>query len=94
MSYVKMITFLSGSVLFGGLVGACSDIADDMSKQACEKKADLILLDWVLPSLTGLEICQNLRRKGIGAAPRPKERYCSRKLSESRTSRRLSCSAH
>jgi DNA-binding response OmpR family regulator len=34
-------------------------------KKACGKGADLILLDWVLPSMTGLEICQNLRRKGI-----------------------------
>ncbi len=34
-------------------------------EKACEKGADLILLDWVLPSMTGLEICQNLRRKGI-----------------------------
>lgn len=33
--------------------------------KACEKKADLILLDWVLPSMTGLEICQNLRQKDI-----------------------------
>lgn len=32
---------------------------------ACEEKADLILLDWVLPSMNGLEVCQNLRSKDI-----------------------------
>jgi len=34
-------------------------------ERACEKKADLILLDWVLPSMNGLEVCQNLRSKDI-----------------------------
>lgn len=34
-------------------------------ERACEKKTDLILLDWVLPSMNGLEVCQNLRKKDI-----------------------------
>lgn len=32
---------------------------------ACQEKIDLILLDFTLPSLTGLEICKRLRTKGI-----------------------------
>ena len=32
---------------------------------ASEAKADLLVLDWVLPSLSGLEICQRLRAKSI-----------------------------
>lgn len=32
---------------------------------ACQEKIDLIITDFVLPSLTGLEICRQLRAKGI-----------------------------
>ncbi|NIO48884.1 MAG: protein kinase [Candidatus Aminicenantes bacterium] len=32
---------------------------------ACQEKVDLILLDFTLPSLSGLEICKKLREKGI-----------------------------
>lgn len=32
---------------------------------ACEEKSDLMVIDWVLPSLSGLEICQRLRTKAI-----------------------------
>jgi DNA-binding response OmpR family regulator len=32
---------------------------------ACQEKIDLILLDFTLPSLSGLEICKKLRTKGI-----------------------------
>ena len=30
---------------------------------ACEERVDLIVIDWVLPSLSGLEICKRLREK-------------------------------
>ncbi len=32
---------------------------------ACQEKIDLIILDIVLPSLSGTEICRNLRTKGV-----------------------------
>jgi len=32
---------------------------------SCQEKVDLIILDLVLPSLSGMEICQKLREKGI-----------------------------
>ena len=32
---------------------------------ACREKVDLIILDVVLPSLNGMEICRNLRTKGV-----------------------------
>ena len=32
---------------------------------ACQEKLDLIILDLVLPSLSGIEICQKVREKGI-----------------------------
>lgn len=32
---------------------------------ACKEKIDLIVLDVVLPSLNGMEICRNLRTKGV-----------------------------
>lgn len=32
---------------------------------ACAENIDLIVLDWVLPSLSGLEICKRLREKGM-----------------------------
>jgi len=32
---------------------------------ACQEKIDLILLDFTLPSLSGLEICKRIRAKGI-----------------------------
>lgn len=32
---------------------------------ADKEKQDLLVLDWVLPSLSGLEICQQLRARGI-----------------------------
>ena len=31
---------------------------------ACQGGYDLLILDWMLPQLSGLEICQQLRRKG------------------------------
>ncbi len=31
---------------------------------ACEEKADLIILDMVLPSLNGIEVCRRLRERG------------------------------
>ena len=34
-------------------------------KLACQEKVDLILLDFILPSLNGLEICRRLRAKGV-----------------------------
>jgi DNA-binding response OmpR family regulator len=34
-------------------------------RMADEGKQDLLVLDWVLPSLSGLEICQQLRARGI-----------------------------
>jgi len=34
---------------------------------ACEERVDLIVIDWVLPSLSGLEICKKLREKGVMA---------------------------
>ena len=33
-------------------------------KMATEEKVDLIVLDWVLPSLSGIDICKTLRSKG------------------------------
>ncbi len=30
---------------------------------ACEERVDLMVIDWVLPSLSGLEICRRLREK-------------------------------
>ena len=32
---------------------------------ACQENVDLIILDLVLPSLSGMEICQKLRAKGV-----------------------------
>ncbi len=32
---------------------------------ACQENVDLIILDLVLPSLSGIEICQKLRAKGV-----------------------------
>ncbi len=32
---------------------------------ACQENVDLIILDLVLPSLSGMEICQKLRTKGV-----------------------------
>ncbi|MBW4476800.1 MAG: response regulator transcription factor [Tolypothrix brevis GSE-NOS-MK-07-07A] len=34
------------------------------SQLACEGNYDLLILDWMLPGKTGLEICQQLRRTG------------------------------
>jgi DNA-binding response OmpR family regulator len=34
-------------------------------RMADKEKQDLLVLDWVLPSLSGLEICQQLRARGI-----------------------------
>lgn len=34
---------------------------------ACEERVDLMVIDWVLPSLNGLEICKKLREKGVMA---------------------------
>jgi len=31
--------------------------------KACEEQPDVILLDWMLPNISGLEICRQLRRK-------------------------------
>lgn len=38
---------------------------EDGLRLACQEKADLIVIDWVLPSLSGLEICKRLRDKGM-----------------------------
>ena len=34
-------------------------------RKADKEKQDLLVVDWVLPSLSGLEICQQLRARGI-----------------------------
>jgi len=34
-------------------------------RMADKEKQDLLVLDWVLPSLSGLEICQQLRARGV-----------------------------
>lgn len=44
------------------------DVAEDGKtglKLAQEKEYDLLILDWMLPHQSGLEICQQLRRQGI-----------------------------
>jgi len=45
-------------------VVSCSD-GEEGFRLACQEKIDLILLDFTLPSLSGLEICKRLRTKGI-----------------------------
>lgn len=37
--------------------------------KAQEEKPDIILLDWMLPNLSGLEICRRLRRSGNANVP-------------------------
>ena len=37
---------------------------DEALLQAEERKPDLILLDWMLPMLSGIEVCRRLRRAG------------------------------
>ena len=33
-----------------------------------ERKPDLVLLDWMLPTLSGIEVCRQIRRKPATAA--------------------------
>ena len=43
------------------------DVANDGingSQLACSQEYDLIILDWLMPQLSGLEICQQLRSQG------------------------------
>ncbi|MCR9177931.1 MAG: phosphate regulon transcriptional regulator PhoB [Alphaproteobacteria bacterium] len=41
---------------------------DEALLQAEERKPDLILLDWMLPMLSGIEVCRRLRRAGENKA--------------------------
>lgn len=34
-------------------------------RMACEQKPDLMVVDWVVPSMSGLDICQRLRAQGV-----------------------------
>ncbi|NIO48883.1 MAG: response regulator [Candidatus Aminicenantes bacterium] len=45
------------------VVSSCD--GEEGFRLACQEKVDLILLDFTLPSLSGLEICKKLREKGI-----------------------------
>ncbi|MGI4741674.1 MAG: response regulator transcription factor [Janthinobacterium lividum] len=50
--------------------GYLVDVADngpDGLARALAQPYDLLLLDWMLPGLTGLEVCQRLRAQGMAA---------------------------
>ena len=50
-----------------GYTVAVADNGPDGLARALAQPPDLLLLDWMLPGLTGLEVCRQLRGQGVGA---------------------------
>jgi DNA-binding response OmpR family regulator len=50
----------------GFVVDACASAADAITLGA-SLRYDLMVLDWMLPEGSGLDVCRTLRRRGIGA---------------------------
>jgi two-component system, OmpR family, phosphate regulon response regulator PhoB len=47
----------------GGLRCSVADTGEEAELQVAEDRFDLIVLDWMLPGLSGIELCRQLRRR-------------------------------
>jgi len=56
-------TLLDYNLKHEGFETALAEDGDTALLMAAERVPDLILLDWMLPKLSGVEVCRRLRRK-------------------------------
>jgi DNA-binding response OmpR family regulator len=61
----KLARFLQRVVAEEGLTADVASSGTDGVKQSSSGIYDLIVLDWMLPGLDGLEVCRQLRRSGV-----------------------------
>jgi len=58
----SIVSLLKYNLEKEGYKVSTSDNGEDALKQIKEKQPDLILMDWMLPDLSGVEICKNLKK--------------------------------
>lgn len=58
-----IVTMLKYNLEHQGFRVNVANDGDEALMAVDEQKPDLILLDWMLPSVTGIEVCERLRRK-------------------------------
>ncbi len=61
---IKLAQFIQMELSYEGYEVAVANDGLSGLMMAREQEADLILLDWMLPGLTGLEVCRRLRATG------------------------------
>jgi two-component system phosphate regulon response regulator PhoB len=59
----EMATLLAYNLEADGYVVECVERGEDAELRLAESSPDLMLLDWILPGLSGLEICRRLRAR-------------------------------
>ena len=64
-----IITLLKYNLEKEGYKVSFCENGEDALKQIKDKLPDLILMDWMLPDLSGVEICKNLRDQGLLSVP-------------------------
>ena len=52
-----------------GLRSTIAATGEEAELQVAEDRFDLIVLDWMLPGLSGIELCRRLRRRDDAAQP-------------------------
>jgi two-component system phosphate regulon response regulator PhoB len=58
-----LVTLLRYNLEAAGYEVAAAQDGDEALTLVAERRPDLIVLDWMLPSVSGLEVCRQLRRK-------------------------------
>src|ERR1051325_6770684 len=58
-----LVTLLRYNFEAAGYEVATALDGDEALLSVAERRPDLIILDWMLPSISGLEVCRQLRRK-------------------------------
>ena len=64
-----LVTLLEYNLQAAGYVVVCASNAEDGKTLQSDDLFDLIILDWMLPEMSGIELCAQLRRSGKTPQP-------------------------